>query len=62
LGPVLEAHTDTAQHEQRRYLRQQGQDNTQQMTYVVSGTTLVTIFLLVGSPALWIVLTSLGGM
>jgi Flp pilus assembly protein TadB len=62
LGPVLEAHADAAQHEQRRQLRQQGQDNTQQMSYVVSATTLLVIFLLIGSPALWIVVTSLGGL
>jgi hypothetical protein len=62
LGVVLEAHTDTAQHEQRRQLRQQGQDNTQQMTLVVAGTTLVVIMVLVGGPALWQVLTALGGM
>lgn len=62
LGPVLEAHADTAQHEQRRLLRQQGQDNTQQMSYVVAATTLVVIFLLIGGPALWTVVTSLGGM
>ncbi|MBN1955665.1 MAG: type II secretion system F family protein [Anaerolineae bacterium] len=62
VGTVLEAHADTAQHEQRRLLRQQGQDNTQQMTYLVSGTTLVVIFVLVGGPALWTVVTSLGGM
>jgi len=62
LGMVLEAHAEAAQHEQRRLLRQQGQDNTQQMTYVVSATTLVVIFLLIGGPALWTVVTSLGGM
>ncbi len=62
LGAVLESHTDTAQHEQARLLRQQGQDNTQRMTYLVSGTTLVVIFVLVGGPALWTVVTSLGGM
>jgi len=61
LGVVLEAHTDTAQHEQQRLLRQQGQDNTQQMTYVVSATTLVVIFLLIGGPALWTVMVNLGG-
>ncbi|HEC34915.1 MAG TPA: hypothetical protein ENI39_00080, partial [Anaerolineae bacterium] len=59
LGTVLEAHTETAQHEQRRLLRQQGQDNTQQMSYVVSATTLVVIFLLIGGPALWTVMTNL---
>ncbi|HIE39569.1 MAG TPA: hypothetical protein EYH30_01520 [Anaerolineales bacterium] len=61
LGPVLEAHTETAQHEQRRLLRQQGQDNTQAMGYVVSATTLIVIFLLVGGPALWTVVTGLAG-
>ncbi len=62
VGTVLEAHTETALHEQRRLLRQQGQDNTQQMSYLVTGTTLVVLFLLIGAPALWIVLTALGGM
>lgn len=62
VGTVLEAHTETALHEQRRLLRQQGQDNTQQMSYLVTGTTLVVLFLLIGGPALWIVLTTLGGM
>ncbi len=61
LGPVLEAHAETAQHEQRRLLRQQGQDNTQAMGYVVSATTLIVIFLLVGGPALWTVVTNLAG-
>lgn len=59
LGVVLEAHTDTAQHEQRRLLRQQGQDNTQSMSYVVAGSTLIVIFLLIGGPALYTVVTSL---
>jgi len=62
LGPVLEAHADTAQHEQRRQLRQQGQDNTQQMTYVATATTLLVIGLLIGGPALWQVVSSLGGL
>jgi len=62
LGPVLEAHAEAAQHEQRRLLRRQGQDNTQAMTYVVSATTLIVIFLLIGAPALWTVLISLGGL
>ena len=62
LAPVLETHAAAAQHEQRRLLRQQGQENTQAMTYVVSFTTLIVMFLLIGSPALWIVLTSLGGL
>jgi len=62
LAPVLEAHADSAQHEQRRLLRQQGQDNTQQMSYVVAATTLVVIFLLVAGPAMWTVVTSLGGL
>jgi hypothetical protein len=62
VGVVLEAHAEAAQHEQRRLLRQQGQDNTQQMTYVVSATTLVVIFVLIGGPALWTVVISLGGM
>ncbi len=62
VGMVLEAHTDSALHEQRRQLRQQGQDNTQQMTYVVSATTLIVIFALVGGPALWTVISSLGGL
>jgi hypothetical protein len=62
MGMVLEAHADAAQHEQRRLLRQQGQDNTQQMSYVVAATTLVVIFLLIGGPALWTVVSSLGGM
>ena len=61
VGTVLEAHTETAQHEQRRLLRQQGQDNTQQMTYLVSATTLVVIFVLIGGPALWTVVMSMGG-
>jgi Flp pilus assembly protein TadB len=59
VGPVLEAHSDTAQHEQARLLRQQGEDNSQQMSYVVAGTTLVVIFLLIGMPALWTVMTTL---
>ncbi len=62
LGGVLDTHADAAQHEQRRLLRQQGQDNTQQMSYVVSATTLIVLFLLIGGPALWVVVTSLGGM
>ena len=62
LAPVLETHAAAAQHEQRRLLRRQGQENTQSMTYVVSFTTLVVMFLLVGSPALWVVLTNLGGL
>lgn len=61
VGAVLEAHADAAQHEQRRQLRQQGQDNTQQMVYLVSATTLVVIFALIGGPALWTVITSLAG-
>jgi hypothetical protein len=59
LGKILDTHADTAQHEQARLLRQQGQDNTQQMMYVVAATTLIVIFLLVGSPALWILMQSL---
>ena len=59
IGVVLEAHADAALHEQRRLLRQQGQDNTQSMSYVVAGTTLVVIFLLVAGPALWIVVNTL---
>jgi Flp pilus assembly protein TadB len=59
LGKILDTHADAAQHEQARLLRQQGQDNTQQMMYVVAATTLVVIFLLVGSPALWILVQSL---
>ncbi len=62
VGVALEAHADTAQHEQRRLLRQQGQDNTQQMTYLVSGVTLLVIFALVGGPALWTVVTNMGRM
>ena len=62
LSPVLEAHADAAQHEQRRLLRQQGQDNTQQMGYVVAASTLVVIFLLIAGPALWTVMGSLGGI
>ena len=61
LAPVLETHAEAALHEQRRLLRQQGQENTQRMTYVVTGTTLVVLFLLIGGPALWTVVTSLGG-
>jgi hypothetical protein len=59
LGKVLDTHAETAQHEQGRLLRQQGQDNTQQMMYVVAATTLIVIFLLVGAPAMWILLQSL---
>jgi Flp pilus assembly protein TadB len=59
IGPVLEAHTESAQHEMRRMLRQQGQINTQQMMYVVAGAMLIVTFILVGGPALWIVITSL---
>jgi len=62
VGVVLEAHADAAMHEQRRQLRQQGQDNTQQMSYVVAATTLIVIFLLVGGPALWMVVTGLAGL
>jgi Flp pilus assembly protein TadB len=59
LGKVLSTHADTAQHEQARLLRQQGQDNTQQMMYVVAATTLIVIFILVGAPAMWILVQSL---
>ena len=59
LGKVLDTHADMALHEQRRLLRQQGQENTQNMSLVVSGTTMVVIFLLTGGPALWVVLQSL---
>ena len=59
LGKVLGTHADTAQHEQARLLRQQGQDNTQQMMYVVAATTLIVIFILVGAPAMWILVQSL---
>jgi len=59
IGDVLEAHAEAALHAQRRQLRQQGQDNTQQMSYVVSATTLLVMFLLVGGPALWTVVTTL---
>ena len=62
LAPVLETHAAAAQHEQRRLLRQQGQENTQAMAYVVTFTTLIVMFLLIGSPALWIVLANLGGL
>jgi hypothetical protein len=62
VGVVLEAHAETALHEQRRQLRQQGQDNTQRMGLVVAGTTLVVMFVLIGGPALWTVMNSLGGM
>jgi hypothetical protein len=59
LGKVLNTHADTAQHEQARLLRQQGQDNTQQMMYVVAATTLIVIFILVGAPAMWILVQTL---
>jgi len=59
LGKVLSTHAETAQHEQARLLRQQGQDNTQAMMYVVAATTLIVIFILVGAPAMWILVQSL---
>jgi len=59
LGKVLNTHADMAQHEQARLLRQQGQDNTQQMMYVVAATTLIVIFILVGAPAMWILVQTL---
>jgi hypothetical protein len=59
MGKVLDTHADMALHEQRRLLRQQGQENTQNMSLVVAGTTLAVIFLLAGGPALWVVMTSL---
>jgi hypothetical protein len=62
VGVVLEAHTEATQHEQRRQLRQQGQDNSQQMSYLVTATTLIVIFLLVGGPALWTAMSNLGGI
>ena len=61
VGKVLETHAEAAQHEQQRMLRQQGQDNTQQMSYVVTATTLIVVFLLIGAPALWNVVVSLAG-
>jgi hypothetical protein len=62
VGVVLEAHSEAAQHEQRRQLRQQGQDNSHQMSYVVTATTLFVIFMLVGAPALWTAMMNLGGI
>jgi hypothetical protein len=59
LGKVLDTHADTALHEERRLLRRQGQENTQNMSLVVAGTTLVVIFLLAGGPAMWVVLQNL---
>jgi hypothetical protein len=59
LGKVFDTHADMALHEQRRLLRQQGQENTQNMSLVVAATTLVVIMLLTGGPALWVVLQNL---
>ena len=61
LGPLLDAHADAAQHEQRRMLRQQGEDNAQEMGLVVAGTTLLVMFMLIGAPALWTVMEALSG-
>ncbi len=62
LGPVLEAHAETALHEQQQLLIRQGQENTQAMTYLVSFTTMMVLALLVGAPALWTIVISLGGL
>jgi hypothetical protein len=60
VGVVLEAHADAAQHEQRRLLRQQAQDNTRQMLLGTYATLALVLALLIVAPVLWSVVTALG--
>ncbi len=59
IGPALDVLAQAAQRNLRRRLEEQSADNAAQMGLPVSGGSMLVVFLLVGGPALYIVLSSL---
>jgi hypothetical protein len=59
IGPALNVLSQAAQRNLKRRLEEQAADNAAQMGLPVSGGSMLVVFLLVGGPALYIVLSSL---
>jgi pilus assembly protein TadC len=59
IGPALNVLSQAAQRNLKQRLEEQAADNAAQMGLPVSGGSMLVVFLLVGGPALYIVLSSL---